>query len=58
MSTSDKKMTVTKQNGIKITSYTNQSDLGGATGRFGGLDSPGINPGKNTPKKKKKKAYS
>ena len=57
MSTSDKKMTVTKQNGIKITSYTNQSDLGGATGRVGGLDSPGVNPTKNKPKKKKKKAY-
>ena len=57
MSTSDKIMTVTKENGIKITSYTNQSDLGGATGRFGGLDSPGVNPTKNKPKKKKKKAY-
>tara|TARA_R100000234_G_C4970617_1_gene166020 strand:+ start:280 stop:522 length:243 start_codon:yes stop_codon:yes gene_type:complete len=56
MSTHSKKKKTSIEGGMKTTTYENlKSNQGGATGRFGGMDSPGMNPSKNTPKKKKKK---
>ena len=52
MSTHSKKKKTSVEGGMKTTTYKNQ---GGATGRFGGVDSPAINPSKNTPAAKKEK---